>query len=36
MIEMCKVVGNKNQMITLLLPLAEYVLNVMLIHFQDR
>ncbi|XP_022143113.1 nuclear pore complex protein NUP205 [Momordica charantia] len=35
MIEMCKVVGNKNQMITLLLPLAEYVLNVMLIHFQD-
>uniref|UniRef100_A0A9I9CJL9 Nuclear pore complex protein NUP205 n=1 Tax=Cucumis melo TaxID=3656 RepID=A0A9I9CJL9_CUCME len=35
MIEMCKVVGNKNQMITLLLPLAEYILNVILIHFQD-
>ncbi|XP_022938219.1 nuclear pore complex protein NUP205 isoform X2 [Cucurbita moschata] len=35
MIEMCKIVGNKSEMITLLLPLAEYVLNVMLIHFQD-
>ncbi|XP_008457616.2 nuclear pore complex protein NUP205 isoform X2 [Cucumis melo] len=35
MIEMCKVVGNKNQMITLLLPLTEYILNVILIHFQD-
>ncbi|KAG7021250.1 Nuclear pore complex protein, partial [Cucurbita argyrosperma subsp. argyrosperma] len=32
---MCKIVGNKSEMITLLLPLAEYVLNVMLIHFQD-
>lgn len=35
MVEMCQVVGNSDQLIALLLPLAERVLNVILIHFQD-
>ncbi|XP_059431871.1 nuclear pore complex protein NUP205 isoform X2 [Corylus avellana] len=35
MVEMCEVVGNRDQLIALLLPLAEHVLNVILIHFQD-
>lgn len=35
MVEMCRIAGNKDQLITLLLPLAEQVLNVLLIHFQD-
>lgn len=36
MVEMCQVVGHRDQLITLLLPLVEQVLNVILIHFQDR
>lgn len=36
MVEMCQVAGKRDQLITLLLPLAEHVLNVILIHFQDR
>ncbi|XP_020537054.1 nuclear pore complex protein NUP205 isoform X2 [Jatropha curcas] len=35
MVEMCQVAGNREQLITMLLPLAEQVLNVILIHFQD-
>ncbi|KAF4347793.1 hypothetical protein G4B88_003296 [Cannabis sativa] len=35
MVEMCQVVGNRDQLITLLLPVAEQVLNIILIHFQD-
>ncbi|KAK6945091.1 Nucleoporin Nup186/Nup192/Nup205 [Dillenia turbinata] len=35
MIEMCRVVGNRDQLITLLLPLAEHLLNVILLHFQE-
>ncbi|XP_057969128.1 nuclear pore complex protein NUP205 isoform X2 [Malania oleifera] len=35
MVEMCQVAGNRDQLITLLLPLAEHVLNVIFIHFQD-
>lgn len=35
MVEMCQVAGNRDQLISLLLPLAEHVLNVILIHFQD-
>ncbi|XP_035542991.1 nuclear pore complex protein NUP205 isoform X2 [Juglans regia] len=35
MVEMCQVVGNRDQLIALLLPLAEHGLNVLLIHFQD-
>lgn len=35
MVEMCQVAGKRDQLITLLLPLAEHVLNVILIHFQD-
>nr|XP_048332077.1 nuclear pore complex protein NUP205 isoform X1 [Ziziphus jujuba var. spinosa] len=35
MVEMCQVVGHRDQLITLLLPLVEQVLNVILIHFQD-
>ncbi|XP_048134215.1 nuclear pore complex protein NUP205 isoform X2 [Rhodamnia argentea] len=35
MVEMCRIAGNKDQLITLLLPLAEQVLNVLLIHFQE-
>jgi len=36
MVEMCQVVGIRDQLIALLLPLAEHVLNVILFHFQDR
>lgn len=36
MMEMCQVAGNKDQLITLLLPLAENVLNILLIHLQDE
>lgn len=32
---MCQVAGNRDQLITLLLPLAEHMLNITLIHFQD-
>ncbi|XP_024182296.1 nuclear pore complex protein NUP205 isoform X2 [Rosa chinensis] len=35
MVEMCHVVGNRDQLITILLPLVEHVLNVFLSHFQD-
>ncbi|KAE8687445.1 NUP205 protein [Hibiscus syriacus] len=35
MVEMCQVAGNRDQLISLLIPLAEQVLNVILIHFQD-
>ncbi|KAG8654366.1 nuclear pore complex protein NUP205 isoform X3 [Manihot esculenta] len=35
MVEMCQVAGNRNQLITILLPLVEQLLNVILIHFQD-
>uniref|UniRef100_A0A1J3IWV9 Nuclear pore complex protein NUP205 n=1 Tax=Noccaea caerulescens TaxID=107243 RepID=A0A1J3IWV9_NOCCA len=36
MVEMCQIVGNRDQLITLLLQLAEHVLNIVLIHLQDR
>ncbi|XP_042499811.1 nuclear pore complex protein NUP205 [Macadamia integrifolia] len=36
MVEMCQVAGNRDQLISLLLPLAEHVLNIILIHFRDR
>ncbi|PRQ28816.1 hypothetical protein RchiOBHm_Chr5g0007071 [Rosa chinensis] len=36
MVEMCHVVGNRDQLITMLLPLVEHVLNVFLSHFQYR
>ncbi|XP_013653722.2 nuclear pore complex protein NUP205 isoform X1 [Brassica napus] len=36
MVEMCKIVGTRDQLITLLLQLTEYVLNIILIHLQDR
>lgn len=36
MMEMCHVAGNKDQLINLLLPLMDHVLNIILIHFQDR
>ncbi|XP_065850095.1 nuclear pore complex protein NUP205 [Euphorbia lathyris] len=35
MVEMCQVAGNKDKLITILLPLAEQVLNIVLVHFQD-
>ncbi|GLT26191.1 hypothetical protein SLA2020_012740 [Shorea laevis] len=35
MVEMCQVAGNRDQLVTLLLLLAEQVLNVIVIHFQD-
>ncbi|MBA0547915.1 hypothetical protein Golob_019046 [Gossypium lobatum] len=35
MVEMCQVAGNRDQLISLLLPLVEHVLNVIIIHFQD-
>ncbi|XWS17148.1 hypothetical protein CRYUN_Cryun33cG0043500 [Craigia yunnanensis] len=35
MVEMCIVAGNRDQLISFLLPLAEHMLNVILIHFQD-
>ncbi|CAF2164026.1 unnamed protein product [Brassica napus] len=36
MVEMCKIVGTRDQLITLLLQLTEHVLNIILIHLQDR
>ncbi|CAH2060609.1 unnamed protein product [Thlaspi arvense] len=36
MVEMCKIVGNRDQLVTLLLQLAEHILNIILIHLQDR
>ncbi|CAI0542934.1 unnamed protein product [Linum tenue] len=35
MVEMCQLAGNRDQSIRLLLPLAEQVLNVILVHLQD-
>lgn len=35
MVEMCQVIGSRDQLIALLVPLAEHMLNVILIHFQD-
>ncbi|RWR73344.1 nuclear pore complex protein NUP205 [Cinnamomum micranthum f. kanehirae] len=35
MVEMCRVAGNRDQLTTLLLQLAEQVLNILLIHFQE-
>ncbi|XVE98317.1 hypothetical protein REPUB_Repub03eG0095500 [Reevesia pubescens] len=35
-VEMCQVTGNRDQLISLLLPLAEHILNIILIHFQDK
>ncbi|XP_073116730.1 nuclear pore complex protein NUP205 isoform X3 [Elaeis guineensis] len=35
MLEMCHMAGNRDQLIALLLQLAERVLNILLIHFQD-
>ncbi|KAJ8753188.1 hypothetical protein K2173_017774 [Erythroxylum novogranatense] len=35
MVEMCRVAGSKDQLISLLLPLAEHILNIILVHFQD-
>ncbi|THU61042.1 hypothetical protein C4D60_Mb07t19100 [Musa balbisiana] len=36
MIEMCRMAGNRDQLITLLLQLAELVLNILLFHLQDE
>lgn len=36
MLEMCQIVGDRNQLMTLLLLLAENVMNIILVHFQDR
>ncbi|KAK4343497.1 hypothetical protein RND71_036591 [Anisodus tanguticus] len=35
MLEMCQIVGDRNQLMTLLLLLAENVMNIILVHFQD-
>ncbi|KAJ0987901.1 hypothetical protein J5N97_006257 [Dioscorea zingiberensis] len=35
MVEICQIAGNSNQLITLLLQLAECVLNILLTHLQD-
>lgn len=35
MVEMCQIVGYRDQLVTLLLLLAENVLNIILVHFQD-
>ncbi|KAF3668339.1 Nuclear pore complex protein [Capsicum annuum] len=35
MMEMCQIVGDRNQLMTLLLLLAENVMNIILVHFQD-
>ncbi|KAL1300925.1 hypothetical protein AAHE18_18G216100 [Arachis hypogaea] len=35
MVEMCRVVAGRDQLIHLLLPLAEHVLNIILIHLQE-
>ncbi|EXC04145.1 hypothetical protein L484_006623 [Morus notabilis] len=34
MVEMCQIVRNRDQLITLLLPIAEQILNIILIHLQ--
>lgn len=36
MVEMCQIVADKNRLVTLLLLLAENVMNIILVHFQDR
>ncbi|KAH7657158.1 nuclear pore complex protein Nup205 protein [Dioscorea alata] len=36
MVEICQIAGNSNQLIMLLLQLAELVLNILLIHLQDN
>lgn len=35
MVEMCQIVGDRNRLTTLLLLLAENIMNVILVHFQD-
>ncbi|XP_047339294.1 nuclear pore complex protein NUP205 isoform X2 [Impatiens glandulifera] len=35
MVEMCRITGNRDQLITLLVLLAENILNTVLVHFQD-
>ncbi|KAH1127098.1 hypothetical protein GLYMA_06G222100v4 [Glycine max] len=35
MVEMCRVVASRDQLIILLLPLSEHVLNIILIHLQE-
>ncbi|XP_022635214.1 nuclear pore complex protein NUP205 isoform X1 [Vigna radiata var. radiata] len=35
MVEMCRVVANRDQLIILLLPLSEHILNIILIHLQE-
>jgi len=35
MVEMCHIAGNRDQLITLLLQLAERTFNILLIHLQD-
>ncbi|KAK9706158.1 hypothetical protein RND81_07G107800 [Saponaria officinalis] len=35
MVEMCQIVGDRDQLVTLSVLLAEHLLNVILIHFQD-
>ena len=35
MVEMCRVVAVMDQLILLLLPLTEHVLNIILIHLQE-
>ncbi|KAJ1381293.1 hypothetical protein SESBI_45266 [Sesbania bispinosa] len=35
MVEMCRVVASRDQLIVLLLPLSEHVLNILLIHLQE-
>jgi len=36
MVEMCRVVTNRDQLIILLLPLFEHVLNIIIVHLQER
>lgn len=36
LVEMCQIVGYRDRLITLLFLLAENVLNIILVHFQDR
>lgn len=35
MLEMCRIVVNRNRLITLLLLISENVMNIILVHFQD-
>lgn len=35
MLEMCRIAGNRDQLLNLLLVLAENVANIILVHFQD-